>query len=151
MQEKIDENWEKKCTDLDCKIVERKEQVENNSGHIDDKQERIQVCEDLKEQNKEIENYVEEKTKIGNKMITNYRKEEYRNFQESQKEFMKNYWGIKEESVMKKEAVLKKNAGIEMNIINFNIGKDAENDNVYEENSIKEIVDMRKIMKGDNV
>ncbi|KAF5294288.1 hypothetical protein FQA39_LY13432 [Lamprigera yunnana] len=49
------------------------------------------------------------------------------------------------------EAILKKNVGIEMNIINGNVGKDAENDNVYEGNGNKEIVDMRNIMKGENV
>ncbi|KAF5298853.1 hypothetical protein FQA39_LY11665 [Lamprigera yunnana] len=48
-------------------------------------------------------------------------------------------------------AVLKKNVGIEMIIINGNVDKDADNDNIYEGNGIKEIVDMRKIMKGENV
>ncbi|KAF5277920.1 hypothetical protein FQA39_LY06072 [Lamprigera yunnana] len=45
----------------------------------------------------------------------------------------------------------RKNVGIGMNIINGNVGKDAENDNVYEGNGIKEIVDMRKIIKRENV
>ncbi|KAF5305103.1 hypothetical protein FQA39_LY09365 [Lamprigera yunnana] len=67
------------------------------------KEERIQVCKDLKEHSKEIVDDVQEKTKIVNKMIMNYKDREYRNFQELQKGFMKNYWGIKEESVMKSE------------------------------------------------
>ncbi|KAF5284319.1 hypothetical protein FQA39_LY04612 [Lamprigera yunnana] len=78
-------------------MIEITEQVDNDSGHINDN------CKDLKEQSKEIVDDVEEKTKIVNKMIMNYKKGEYRNFQEPQKGFMKNYWGIKEESVMKSE------------------------------------------------
>ncbi|KAF5286849.1 hypothetical protein FQA39_LY00382 [Lamprigera yunnana] len=97
MQEKIDEKWEKNYVEFDCKIVERTEQVDNNSGHINDN------CKDLKEQSKEIVDDIEGKTKIVNKMIMNYREGEYRNFQEPQKRFMKNYLGIKEESVMKSE------------------------------------------------
>ncbi|KAF5287876.1 hypothetical protein FQA39_LY15652 [Lamprigera yunnana] len=72
MQEKIDEKWEKKYVDLDCKMVERKVQVDNNSGHIDgnckglrelidveakinqDTEEKIQICKALKEQSKDI-------------------------------------------------------------------------------------------------
>ncbi|KAF5278579.1 hypothetical protein FQA39_LY00621 [Lamprigera yunnana] len=72
-------------------------QVDNNSGHINDN------CKDLKEQSKEIVDDVEENTKIVNKMIMNYKEGEYSNFQEPQNGFVKNYWGIKEESVMKSE------------------------------------------------
>ncbi|KAF5271737.1 hypothetical protein FQA39_LY08060 [Lamprigera yunnana] len=36
-------------------------------------------------------------------MIMDYKEGEIRNFQESRKEFIKNYWGTKEESVMKSE------------------------------------------------
>ncbi|KAF5304776.1 hypothetical protein FQA39_LY09553 [Lamprigera yunnana] len=79
IQEKIYEKWEKKYVDFDCKIVERKEQVENISCHIDgnckglrdlidvevkinqDTVEKIQICEDLKEQKREIVNYIEKK------------------------------------------------------------------------------------------
>ncbi|KAF5275972.1 hypothetical protein FQA39_LY00768 [Lamprigera yunnana] len=72
LQEGIDKKWEKKYIDLDCKMVERKEQVINNSGHKDsnckvvreqgkklidveakisqDREESIQVCKDVKEQ-----------------------------------------------------------------------------------------------------
>ncbi|KAF5274011.1 hypothetical protein FQA39_LY01126 [Lamprigera yunnana] len=68
MQEKTDKKWEKKYVDLDCKMGGRKEQVENNSGHVDgnckrlrdlidveakinqDIEEKIQICKDLKEQ-----------------------------------------------------------------------------------------------------
>ncbi|KAF5286239.1 hypothetical protein FQA39_LY16350 [Lamprigera yunnana] len=151
-----------KYVDLDCKMIERKEQVENNSGHIDgnckglrelidvkakinqDTEERVQICEDLKEQNKGI-------------MNTNDRKGEYRNFQESWKGFIKNYWERKsnqsdkwyeflnqykqEMDEVKKfveyfvegnleDEVLKKNVVIEMNIIDVNVGKDDENDSV---------------------
>ncbi|KAF5299154.1 hypothetical protein FQA39_LY02327 [Lamprigera yunnana] len=74
MQEKIDEKWEKNYVEFDCKMVEITEQVDNNSGHINDN------CKDLKEQSKEILDDVEEKTKIVNKMIMNYKEEEYRNF-----------------------------------------------------------------------
>ncbi|KAF5274618.1 hypothetical protein FQA39_LY07230 [Lamprigera yunnana] len=166
------------------------EKIDNNSGQINgicerlreqgtklinvevkinqDIKERIQVCEDLKEKNREIVNYIEEKIKIGNgaghNVITNYSKiereapkfhpsnnehpkvyvqelqtylavikkqignqydqamedaiireamkgetetwyrikvGEYRNFKQFRKGFMKNYWGTKEESVMK--------------------------------------------------
>ncbi|KAF5283988.1 hypothetical protein FQA39_LY17173 [Lamprigera yunnana] len=75
MQEKIDEKWEKNYVEFDCKMVERTEQVDNNSGHINDN------CKDLKEQSKEIVDVVEGKTKIVNKMIMNYREGDYRNFQ----------------------------------------------------------------------
>ncbi|KAF5270513.1 hypothetical protein FQA39_LY08391 [Lamprigera yunnana] len=144
-------------------MIEIKEQVGSNSGQINgickrlreqgnkfidieakinqDREEKI--CKDLKEQNREIVNYIEKKT--GNNLIMNYRRiekeapkfhpsnnehpkaiiheiqnylkvvkkqignkydqvmknavireamrEEYRNFQEFQKEYMKNYWG----------------------------------------------------------
>ncbi|KAF5301708.1 hypothetical protein FQA39_LY10639 [Lamprigera yunnana] len=85
MQEKIDEKWEKNYVEFDCKMVEITEQVDNNSGHINGN------CKDLKEQIKEIVDDVEEKTKIVNKMIMNYEEGEYRNFQEPQMGFMKNY------------------------------------------------------------
>ncbi|KAF5306119.1 hypothetical protein FQA39_LY09097 [Lamprigera yunnana] len=75
IQEKIDEKWEKNYVDFDCKMVDITEQVDNNSEHINDN------CKDLKRTEKE--NIV--------------------NFKEPQKGFMKNYWGIKEESVMKSE------------------------------------------------
>ncbi|KAF5284689.1 hypothetical protein FQA39_LY16941 [Lamprigera yunnana] len=100
-------------------------QVDNNSGQINGicqrlreqgiklinvetkinqvKPEMIQVCKDLNEQSKEIVDDVQKKTKILNKMIMNYKEGEYRIFQEPQKGFMKNYWGIKKESVMKSE------------------------------------------------
>ncbi|KAF5272999.1 hypothetical protein FQA39_LY07648 [Lamprigera yunnana] len=72
-----------------------------------DREEKIQMCKDLKEQSKDIVNYIEEKTEIRNstrnKMNTNYRKGKYRNFQESWKEFIKNYWGTKKQSVMQGE------------------------------------------------
>ncbi|KAF5271736.1 hypothetical protein FQA39_LY08059 [Lamprigera yunnana] len=97
MQEKIDEKWENNYIEFVCKMVEITEQVDNNSGHINNN------CKDLKEQSKEIVDNVEEKTKIVNKMTMNYTEGEYRNFQEPEKGFMKNYWGIKEESVMKGE------------------------------------------------
>ncbi|KAF5275599.1 hypothetical protein FQA39_LY06711 [Lamprigera yunnana] len=72
MLENIDEKWEKNYEEFDCKMVERKEQVDNNSGHIDDKckglkelidvetkinqyiEEKIQICKDLKEQSDNI-------------------------------------------------------------------------------------------------
>ncbi|KAF5305885.1 hypothetical protein FQA39_LY09124 [Lamprigera yunnana] len=82
---------------LDAYNYERTEQVDNNNGHINDN------CKDLKEQSKEIVDDVEEKTKIAKKMIMNYKEGEYSNFQEPQRGFMKNYWGIKNESVMKSE------------------------------------------------
>ncbi|KAF5287823.1 hypothetical protein FQA39_LY15684 [Lamprigera yunnana] len=85
---------------VDNKMDEIQEQVDNNSGEINGiwerlreqgtklinveakinqhKEERIQVCEDLKEQKREIVNYIEEKIKIGNgtghNVITNYSK-----------------------------------------------------------------------------
>ncbi|KAF5288785.1 hypothetical protein FQA39_LY15276 [Lamprigera yunnana] len=108
IQEKTDEKWEKKYVELDCKMVEGKEQVDNNDGHMDDNykglqeqgnklinveakinqdtEEKIQICKVLKEQSKKIVDDIAEKIKI-----------------ESQKGFVKNYWGIKEESMMKCE------------------------------------------------
>ncbi|KAF5291115.1 hypothetical protein FQA39_LY14357 [Lamprigera yunnana] len=97
MQEKINEKWEKNYVEFDCKMVERTEQIDNNSGDINDN------CKDLQEQSKEIVDDVEEKTKIVNKMIMNYKEGEYRNFQQPQRGFMKDYWGIKKESVIKSE------------------------------------------------
>ncbi|KAF5274725.1 hypothetical protein FQA39_LY07117 [Lamprigera yunnana] len=47
MQEKIDEKWEKNYVEFDCKMVERTEQVDNNSGHI------IDNCKDLREVSRE--------------------------------------------------------------------------------------------------
>ncbi|KAF5302337.1 hypothetical protein FQA39_LY10376 [Lamprigera yunnana] len=95
MQEKIDEKCEKNYEEFDYKMVERKKQVDNNSGHIDgkckglrelidvetkinqDTEEKIQIYKDLKEQRNDIVIYIEEKTKIwnstGNKMIMNYK------------------------------------------------------------------------------
>ncbi|KAF5274376.1 hypothetical protein FQA39_LY07256 [Lamprigera yunnana] len=66
MQEKIDEKWEKNY--VECKMVAITEQVNNNSGHINDN------SKDLKEQSKKIVDDVEEKTKIVNKMIMKYKK-----------------------------------------------------------------------------
>ncbi|KAF5269103.1 hypothetical protein FQA39_LY08773 [Lamprigera yunnana] len=119
------EKCEKKYIELDCKMVEREKQVENNAGHVDgkckglreftdvdakmnqDTEDKIQICKDLKEQSKDIVNYIEERTEIwnstANKMIIDYKEREYISFQESRKGFMRNYWGIKEESVMKSE------------------------------------------------
>ncbi|KAF5299009.1 hypothetical protein FQA39_LY11641 [Lamprigera yunnana] len=78
IQGRINEKWEKKYVEVDCKMVEIQEQVDNNSEQINDKEERIQVCEDLKEHKREIVNYMEEKIKIGNgtghNVITNYSK-----------------------------------------------------------------------------
>ncbi|KAF5293824.1 hypothetical protein FQA39_LY03309 [Lamprigera yunnana] len=101
IQERINKKREKKYVEVDCKMVEIQEQVNNNSGKIigicerlreegtkllinveakinQDKEEKIQACEDLKEQNREIMNYIEEKIKIGNgtghNVITNYSK-----------------------------------------------------------------------------
>ncbi|KAF5297040.1 hypothetical protein FQA39_LY12254 [Lamprigera yunnana] len=146
IQERINEKWEKKHVEVDCKMVEIQEQIDNNNGQINSicqrlreqgiklinveakinqvKEERIQVCEDLKVQKREIENYIEEKIKIGNEAIgyqydqdaiikeatrgeteTWYKTKvgEYRNFKQFWKGFIKNYWGTKEESVMKSE------------------------------------------------
>ncbi|KAF5295197.1 hypothetical protein FQA39_LY13203 [Lamprigera yunnana] len=149
-KKRINEKWERKYVEVNCKMVEIQEQVDNNSGQINgiceilreqvtklinvevkinqDKEERIQVCEDLKEHKREIVNYIEEKIKIGNgtghNVITNYSKiereapkfhpsknqhpkvtkvEEYRNFKQFLTGFIKKYWGKKEESVMKSE------------------------------------------------
>ncbi|KAF5293487.1 hypothetical protein FQA39_LY02972 [Lamprigera yunnana] len=59
-------------------MVELKEQVGNNGGQINDREEIIRVCKDLKEQNRKIVNYIEEKIKIwnctGNNMNMNDRK-----------------------------------------------------------------------------
>ncbi|KAF5284312.1 hypothetical protein FQA39_LY04605 [Lamprigera yunnana] len=100
IQERINEKWEKKYEEVDCKMVEKQEQVDNNNGQINgicerlreqgtklinveakvnqDKEDRVQVCEDLKEQNREIVNYIEEKIKIGNgighNVTINYKK-----------------------------------------------------------------------------
>ncbi|KAF5272689.1 hypothetical protein FQA39_LY07716 [Lamprigera yunnana] len=91
IQERINE--EKKYVEFDCKMAERKEQVDNNTGHINGN------CENLKERKREIVNYVKKKMETWNstenKMIMDYKEGEYRNFQESRKAFMKNYWGIK--------------------------------------------------------
>ncbi|KAF5301644.1 hypothetical protein FQA39_LY10691 [Lamprigera yunnana] len=57
-RKKIDEKWEKNYVEFDCKMVEITEQVDNNSGHINDN------CKDLKEQSKKIVDDIEEKTKI---------------------------------------------------------------------------------------
>ncbi|KAF5280235.1 hypothetical protein FQA39_LY18095 [Lamprigera yunnana] len=116
IQKRIHEKREKKDVEEDCKMVEIKEQVDNSSGQINgiferlreqennveakinqDKEERIQVCEDLKEQNRAIVNYIEEKIKIGNgtghNVITNYRKieKEAPKFHPSKNEHPKTY------------------------------------------------------------
>ncbi|KAF5292040.1 hypothetical protein FQA39_LY14101 [Lamprigera yunnana] len=129
IQEKIDEKWENKYVELDCKMLEREQQVDNNNGHIDnnckglrdqgnklinveakiyrDKEKRILVCEDLKEQNREIVNYIEGNTEIRNSTVNemnmDYRVGEYRNFKQFRKGFMKNYWGTMEQSVIQGE------------------------------------------------
>ncbi|KAF5271113.1 hypothetical protein FQA39_LY08251 [Lamprigera yunnana] len=47
IQEEINEKWEKNYVEFDCRMVEITEQVDNNSGHINDN------CKDLKEQTTE--------------------------------------------------------------------------------------------------
>ncbi|KAF5303955.1 hypothetical protein FQA39_LY01740 [Lamprigera yunnana] len=85
--EEMNENWGKKYIEFDSKIVEVKEQTCNNSRRIDgickgvaeqknkladveakineNREEMIQVYEYLKDRNKEIVNYVENKIKSG--------------------------------------------------------------------------------------
>ncbi|KAF5272674.1 hypothetical protein FQA39_LY07701 [Lamprigera yunnana] len=148
---------------LQEEALEEPTKIEERTKINQHKEERIQVCEDLKEQKREIVNYINEKIKTGSgtghNVITNYSKiereapkfhpsknqklqtylevikkqignqydqamedaiireamrgetdtwyrtkiGEYRNFKQFRKGFMKNYWGTKEESVMKSE------------------------------------------------
>ncbi|KAF5285888.1 hypothetical protein FQA39_LY04349 [Lamprigera yunnana] len=104
IQERINENWDKKYVEVDSKMEEMQEQVDNNSGKING------ICEDLKEQKREIVI----KKQIGNQddhamedaiireavrgePETWYRTKvrEYRNFKQFRKGFMKNYRGTK--------------------------------------------------------
>ncbi|KAF5301915.1 hypothetical protein FQA39_LY10570 [Lamprigera yunnana] len=57
MQEKIDEKWENNYVEFDCKMVEIIEQVDNNSGQINDN------CTDLKKQKDAVL-----KKNVGNEM-----------------------------------------------------------------------------------
>ncbi|KAF5289023.1 hypothetical protein FQA39_LY03902 [Lamprigera yunnana] len=167
IKERINEKWEKKYVEVDCKMVEIQEQVDNNSGQINcicerlreqdtklinveakinqHKEERIQVGEDFKKQKlREIVNYIEENIKIGNStghnVITNYSKIERKapKFHPSKTQHPKVsdksiQYGYYVEGNLEDE-VLKKNVGIEMNIINVNVGKDDENDYIHKGN-----------------
>ncbi|KAF5277635.1 hypothetical protein FQA39_LY06128 [Lamprigera yunnana] len=78
IKEHVDNN-SRQINGISKKLKEQGNKLINVEAKINqDKGERIQVCEDLKEHNKEIVNYIEEKIKIenatGHNMITNYRK-----------------------------------------------------------------------------
>ncbi|KAF5275606.1 hypothetical protein FQA39_LY06718 [Lamprigera yunnana] len=75
IQERINEKWEKKYVDNNSgeingiceRLREQGTKLINVEAKINQhKEERIQVCEDLKEQKREIVNYIEKKIKIGN-------------------------------------------------------------------------------------
>ncbi|KAF5282274.1 hypothetical protein FQA39_LY17636 [Lamprigera yunnana] len=183
IQERINEKWEKKYVEVDNKMEEIQEQVNNNSGEIngicerlreqgtklinvevkinEHKEERIQVFEDLKEQKREIVNYIEEKIKLGkginhnnnnrkqrfqdNGRCNNYRNGQYGNTYRSREQTreerndgtFKRYENENENNRSEEEEP-EKHMGKEININNVNIRRDAENDNLIGENGIKE-------------
>ncbi|KAF5301809.1 hypothetical protein FQA39_LY10594 [Lamprigera yunnana] len=107
MLNKFEEN-NQKFEEINKKLEENflnkfKENNKKNWTKQELKLEQIRAWRKFKSYSKEIVDDVEEKTNIVNKTIMNYKEGEYRNFQEPQKGFMKNYWGIKEESVIKSE------------------------------------------------
>ncbi|KAF5294303.1 hypothetical protein FQA39_LY13447 [Lamprigera yunnana] len=125
------EKWEKKYVEVDSKMEEIQEQVDNNSGEINGiygrlreqgtklinveakinqhKEERIRVCEDSSQSvcsrvtNLFGDAIIREAMRGATETWYRTKVGEYRNFKQFRKEFMKNYWGTKKESVMKSE------------------------------------------------